>query len=47
MNYFCVFCLVDCAEPDVDPEICSLENQQLCEESETFAFECLHLCGKC
>ncbi|CAF4082736.1 unnamed protein product [Rotaria sp. Silwood2] len=38
---------VDCAQPDVNSEICSIENQQLCEESETFAFECLHLCGKC
>ena len=42
------FCLlVDCAQPDVDPEICSFENQSLCSESETFAFECHHLCGKC
>ncbi|CAF0733852.1 unnamed protein product [Adineta ricciae] len=38
---------VDCAQPDVDPETCSAENRSLCEESETFAFECLHLCGKC
>ncbi|CAF0885287.1 unnamed protein product [Adineta steineri] len=38
---------VDCRQPDVDSEICSLENQPLCEESETFAFECHHLCGKC
>ncbi|CAF3841311.1 unnamed protein product [Rotaria sordida] len=38
---------VDCAQSDVNSEICTIENQQLCEESETFAFECLHLCGKC
>ncbi|CAF0875207.1 unnamed protein product [Rotaria sordida] len=38
---------VDCAQSDVNSEICTIENQQLCDESETFAFECLHLCGKC
>jgi len=41
------FILVDCAKPDVDSETCSIENQPLCQESETFAFECHHLCGKC
>lgn len=39
--------LVDCTQEDVDPDVCSLENQVLCEESESFAFECRHLCGKC
>ncbi len=54
MNYFsyqiflyAFYFLVDCAQPDVDSETCSLENQSLCQESETFAFECHHLCGKC
>lgn len=44
--YFHLF-LVDCAQPDIDTEVCSSENQSLCEESENFAFECHHLCGKC
>jgi len=38
---------VDCAQPDIDADICSAENEVLCSESETFAFECRHLCGKC
>jgi hypothetical protein len=43
----CPFFVVDCAQPDIDSETCSSENQPLCEESENFAFECHHLCGKC
>jgi hypothetical protein len=48
-DYEILFCfhLVDCTQSDVDADICSLENRSLCEQSETFAFECLHLCGKC
>ncbi|CAM2705009.1 unnamed protein product [Rotaria socialis] len=38
---------VDCAKPDADSEVCSTENQPLCQESEEFALECHHLCGKC
>ncbi len=41
------FLQVDCAQPDIDSEICSSENEPLCAESENFAFECHHLCGKC
>ncbi|CAF3380076.1 unnamed protein product [Rotaria socialis] len=37
----------NCSQPDVDTSICSSENRSLCEESEVFAFACLHLCGKC
>ncbi|CAF3887059.1 unnamed protein product, partial [Rotaria magnacalcarata] len=38
---------VDCTKPDADSETCSIENQSLCQESEEFALECHHLCGKC
>ena len=46
MKYF-LFLLVDCTQFDVDADTCSPENRPLCQESETFAYECLHLCGKC
>lgn len=39
--------LVNCAQPDSDSSICTSENQPLCGESENFALECHHLCGKC
>lgn len=42
----CLF-LVNCAAPDIDSSICTSENQPLCVESENFALECHHLCGKC
>jgi hypothetical protein len=43
----CLCYLVDCTQGDIDSDICSIDNQILCDESENFAFECRHLCGKC
>ncbi|CAF3072634.1 unnamed protein product [Rotaria sp. Silwood2] len=38
---------IDCSQPDINAQTCALENQSLCEQSEIFAYACLHLCGKC
>ncbi|CAF3657761.1 unnamed protein product [Rotaria sp. Silwood1] len=37
----------NCARPDVNPQTCIPENQPLCWQSDIFAYECFHLCGKC
>ena len=46
-TFFLYFLPVACAQPDADSSICIPENQPLCDESENFAFDCHHLCGKC
>jgi len=46
-KYYC-FLLVDCIQPDdADPDLCIPENRSLCDQSEIFGYQCLHLCGKC
>ncbi|CAF4231837.1 unnamed protein product [Adineta steineri] len=38
---------IDCNQSDTESETCSWENRPLCEQSETYAYACVHLCGKC
>ncbi len=38
---------IDCSQTDLDPLLCSIENQPICLQSEIFYYQCLRLCGEC
>lgn len=47
-NWVLCFSLVDCSQgSDTDTDLCSTDNEPLCSISDLFAYECVHLCGKC